>query len=318
MLNEMPDDDIPPSRPQAAITPAQIAQNTRPKSSAVSWLKDLMRKRASNANQIQDVLEDYIEELNENAADGNNPSVENQNTLIANVLKTRALRVDDIMVPRADIVAVSVDADIKDLKDLFKGAQFSRTPVYKDNLDNIIGIIHIKDILACLLEGAEIKIETLVREPVIVTPGMPVMDLFVTMREDKKPMALVVDEHGGIDGLVTINDVIEAIMGDIDDEFDQENQPQIIEKADGSLIVDGRMEIEDFEDRYGAVLDSEEREDVDTLGGLAFYLAGRVPKRGEVLRHDSGMVLEVLDADKSRVRRMRIRDISPRRDADAV
>lgn len=314
----MPDDDIPPSRPQAAISPAQIAQNTRPKSGAVSWLKDLMRKRASNANQIQDVLEDYIEELNENAADGNNPSVENQNTLIANVLKTRALRVDDIMVPRADIVAIGVDANVDDLKSLFKGAQFSRIPVYKDNLDNIIGIIHIKDLLSCLLDGAEVKIEPIVREALIVTPGMPVMDLFVTMREDKKPMALVVDEHGGIDGLVTINDVIEAIMGDIDDEFDQENQPQIIEKADGSLIVDGRMEIEDFEDRYGAVLDAEEREDVDTLGGLAFYLAGRVPKRGEVLRHDSGMVLEVLDADKSRVRRMRIRDISPRNDADAV
>ncbi len=315
MFKQMPDDDIPPSR---GATINHLPPQGRTKAGPVSWVKDLLRKRASNTNQIQDVLEDYIDELNEGAGAEADPAHESRNILITNVLKTRALRVDDIMVPRADIVAINVDAGTEDLKNLFQTAQFSRIPVFKEDLDHTTGILHIKDLLACLLDGREIKIESLVREAMIVTPGLPVMDLFLMMREDKKAMALVVDEHGGIDGLVTINDVVEAIMGDIDDEFDHENQPQVIEKVDGSLVVDGRMEIEDFEERYGAILKADEREDVDTIGGLAFYLAGRVPKRGETLRHESGMILEVIDADKSRVSLVRIRNITPHADADAV
>lgn len=318
MLNQMPDDEIPPSSKSQAkpVAPLHIPNGARAKTSPVSWVRDLLRRRPSNTNQIQDVLEHYIEELNE--AEDNDTALENHNTLIANVLKTRALRVDDIMVPRADIIAINCESGLEDLRNIYRTDQFSRVPVYKESLDNIIGFIHIKDLLSSLLEGRDVQIEPMVREAMIVTPGMPVMDLFLRMREDKMPMALVVDEHGGIDGLVTINDVVEAIMGDIDDEFDHEDQPQVIEKQDGSLIVDGRMEIEDFEERYGAVLTAEEREDVETLGGLAFYLAGRVPKRGESLRHGSGMILEVIEANKSRVNRLRLRNVGSTTDTDAV
>lgn len=310
MLNNMPDDDYPrgDASPVSFIHAAPAAQ--RVKNGPVSWLKSLIRARPSNSNNLQEAINDYIDELKETDIDA--ASAEGQKALISNVLKTHDLRVSDVMIPRADIIAVEENASNQDLARLFKQDQYqySRIPVYKGSLDHIIGVLHIKNLLACLLEGRECKLSDLVREAMIVGPGLPVMDLFLSMREGKKHMALVVDEHGGIDGLVTLNDVIEAVMGDIEDEFDHEEQPQVIEKPDGSLLIDARMEIEDFEERYGNFLDSDEREDIQTLGGLAFSLAGRVPKRGEILKHDSGLTLEVLDANASRVNRLRVRNLN--------
>lgn len=316
MLNFMPDDD-----PQTGVAPAPsssvIAPATSRKSGAVSWFRDLIRGKASNSNNhIQEALEDFIDELKESA--GDDASADNQKTLISNVLKAHDLKVSDIMLPRADIVAIDIKATHDDIRELFRNAQFSRIPVYDGNMDTIIGILHIKDLLACLLEGRDCQIKDLIREVTIVSPGLSVMDLFATLRDDKKYMALVVDEHGGIDGLVTLNDVIEAVMGDIDDEFDTENQIQVIEKADGSIVADARMEIEDFEERYGLFLTEEEREDIETLGGLAFSLAGRVPKRGESLKHRSGLVMDILDANASRVTRVRLRNLSPAPSPDEV
>ena len=127
-------------------------------------------------------------------------------------------------------------------------------------------------------------------------------------------MVLVVDEHGGIDGLVTVGDLIEEIVGEFDDEFDDDTAPQIIEKSDGSIMADARADIDDFEDQVGKILSEEEREEVDTLGGLVFFAAGRIPARGEVIKHDSGMVFEILDADQRRVSRLRICNIPKIRD----
>ncbi len=312
----MPDDDY--TRGGTSPTPsAQSASPPNRKSGAASWFRDLLRGKASNGNNIQEALDDFIDELKEET-DIDEISADNQKTLITNVLKTGDLKVSDIMIPRVDITAVDQNATHEDIKNLFRDRQFSRIPVYEGSLDHVIGILHIKDLLSCLLEGRECRLKDLVREITIVSPGMPVMDLFLMLRSEKKYMALVVDEHGGIDGLVTLNDVIEAVMGDIEDEFDTEDQPQVIEKPDGSLIADARMEIEDFEERYGSFLDSDEREDIQTLGGLAFALAGRVPKRGETLKHSSGMILEVLDANASRVNRVRMRNLSPIPSPDEV
>jgi CBS domain containing-hemolysin-like protein len=271
-----------------------------------------MRRKASNANRIQEAIEDFIEELEDTEED--KVSVNNQKTILTNVLKTHDLRVSDLMVPRADIVAVEENITREQLREVFRENQFSRIPVYKESLDNIIGVLHIKDLLACLLDGRECEVKSLLREVTIVPPGIPVMDLFLNLREDKKHMALVVDEHGGIDGLVTINDIVEAVMGDIDDEFDSDDEPQIIERSDGSILVDARFEMDDFEDLYGPFLSSEEREDIETIGGLAFSLAGRVPKKGDTLHHGSGLEMDVLDANASRVKRVRIRNL-PQRNA---
>lgn len=296
---------------------SQTMNETRPRVRAVAWLRNLLRGRPSNSNeQLQEALEDYIEELKE--SDQDDTSVDNQKELITNVLNTRDLRVHDIMVPRADIVAIEKNAGMEELKKLFTEKQFSRLPVYEENLDHIAGCIHIKDILNCLLDDKPCRITDMLRETLIVYPGLPIMDLFRMMRDDKKHMAMVVDEHGGIDGLVTVNDVIEAIVGDIDDEFDHEETLQLIEKPDGSIIADARTDIEDFEERFGRFLDAEEREDIETLGGLAFHIAGRVPVRGEVLRHDSGVALDILDADGRRVKRVRVRNLPARDNGDDV
>ena len=302
----MPDDDEPPLRAKSATSIS--ASDLRAKPTTVSWFRTLLRgKTATNSNQLQDAIEEYIEELKE--ADEDASVVESQKTFITNVINTHDMKVADVMVPRADIAALDVESTHEDLKELFGQHQFSRIPVYRDSLDHVIGIIHIKDILSRMMHGAPYKISDLVREVLFVSASLPVMDMFVMMRESKKHMALVVDEHGGIDGLVTIVDVIEAIVGDIEDEFDIEEQPQIIEKPDGSIVVDGRMDIEEFEERYGAILQADEREDVETLGGLATHIAGRLPKRGENFRHASGMVLEVSEADSRRVKRLRLRNI---------
>ncbi|PZQ43335.1 MAG: magnesium/cobalt efflux protein [Micavibrio aeruginosavorus] len=298
-----------------ATSPAPAKSGIR----AGAWFKHLLRGgRASNSNLLQDALEDYIEELKETDLD--DVSANNQKELITNVLNTRDLKVYNVMIPRADIIAIEQGADAAALRALFKEKQFSRIPVYKDNLDHIIGTIHIKDILNCLLDGGPCNLADVAREPLIVHPGLPVMDLFLQMREDKKHMALVVDEHGGIDGLVTLNDVMEAIVGDIDDEFDHEEQSKIVEKPDGSLVADARVDIEEFEEKYGKILDAEEREDVETLGGLAFHIAGRIPKRGETLKHASGMTLDIIDADSRKVNRLRIRNLParPASDTDQV
>jgi CBS domain containing-hemolysin-like protein len=219
------------------------------------------------------------------------------------------------MVPRANICAIDEDITTSEFAEFYQAAHFSRIPVYRGSLDKITGILHIKDLLVDLLNAKPFDVQSLVREPVIVTPGMPVMDLFLMMREEKRHMAFVVDEHGGIDGLVTINDIIEAIVGDIEDEFDQDDEPEIIEKADGSILADARLELEEFEDRYGRFLKSEERDDVETLGGLAIHIAGRVPRRGESLKHASGVVLDIIEADKRRVSRMRLHNV-PRKPAN--
>jgi len=277
----------------------------------------MMRTRTSNSNDLQEVLEDYIEELKESEGE-DDAATENQKTLITNVIKTRDLTVSDVMVPRADIMAIDENIGTFDLKDFFAKHQHSRIPVYRGSLDHVVGILHIKDILTHLLAGESFKITDLTREALIVTPGLPLMELFVMLREDKRHMALVLDEHGGIDGLITMIDVIEAIVGDIEDEFDNDEQPQLIEKPDGSIISDGRMDIEEFEERYGNILDADEREDIDTLGGLASSIAGRVPMKGETLKHSSGMILEIIESDHRRVKRLRLRNLPHRPANDEV
>ncbi len=308
----MSDEDYPSSGATAPVSPSPQKSQTERKSGPVSWVRDILRRRVSNSNNLQEAIDDFIEELND--TDLNTASADSQKALITNILKTHDLRVSDVMVPRADIVAIEIGSGLESLRDIFKEDQFSRFPVYKGQLDNVVGILHIKDVLACFLEQRDCELQSLMRDATIVSPRLPVMELFVTMRQEKKHMALVVDEHGGIDGLVTINDIVEALVGEIEDEFDNDEDPQIIEKADGSLIADARVDIEDFEEKYGDILTAEEREDVDTLAGLAFHLVGRIPKRGEKIEHSSGMVIEVLDANSRRVNRLRLRNL-PQKEA---
>ena len=262
-----------------------------------------------------------IAELVQEAADapetpGEMPDLDRQErALLANVLRLRGMSADDVMLPRADIVAISVDTTLPDALALIRDDGHSRLPVYRDQLDNIVGMVHIKDVFAYVGRAEEFKLEAILRRPLLVAPQIPVLDLLLQMRQARMHLALVVDEYGGIDGLITIEDLVEEIVGDIADEHDEVLGPLVTERADGTLDMDARLPIADFEARMGAVLTDDERDaDIDTLGGLVFSLAGRVPTRGEVLSHPSGVEFRVLDADARRLRRLRVRRVEPAQD----
>jgi CBS domain containing-hemolysin-like protein len=229
-----------------------------------------------------------------------------ERALIANVLRLRGTTADDIMIPRADIIAMPIDLTLEQALDLIRREGHSRMPVYREQLDDIAGMIHIKDVFAYIGKPEQFSVESILRKPLLVAPQIPVLDLLLQMRNNRMHLALVVDEYGGIDGLLTIEDLVETITGDIADEHDEPDLPMVVERPDGTLDIDARLPVEDFEARLGPVLTDEERAaDIDTVGGLVFTLAGRVPARGEVISHESGMEFRVLEADARRIRRVR-------------
>ncbi len=248
-----------------------------------------------------------IEELIEEQDNGEGSLGAGERALLANILKLRDRTVDDVMVPRADIVAVEVDTPFPALVQRMAEEAHSRMPVFRETLDDVVGMVHIKDVLTAMANRKPVELKDIVRDLTIVAPSMPVVDLLVQMRQKRQHMALVVDEFGGIDGLVTIEDLVEEIVGEIEDEHDEEATPHFVERPDGSIIADARVSIEDFEDRVGTFLTEDEREDIDTLGGLVVSLAGRVPGRGETLVHPSGLEFEIVDADPRRLKRLRVR-----------
>jgi magnesium and cobalt transporter len=261
-------------------------------------------------------LRDSIAELVQEAASavpqpGVAPELDRQErAMIANVLRLRGTTADDVMIPRADIVAMRVDVTLEQALSQFRAEGHSRLPVYREELDNLVGMVHVKDVLAYVGRPEAFRLENILRKPLLVAPQLPVLDLLLQMRQARMHLALVVDEYGGIDGLVTIEDLVETITGDIADEHDEVEGPMLTERADGSLDVDARLPVEAFEARLGAVLTDDEREaDIDTVGGLVFTLAGRVPARGEVLTHPSGLEFRVMDVDARKIRRLRVRRV---------
>ena len=268
-------------------------------------------------------LRQSIAELVQEAADaaqlpGQAPELDRQErALIANVLRLRGTTADDVMVPRADIVAMRVDVTLDQAVAVLRREGHSRLPIYHEQLDEIVGMVHIKDVFAYVGRPDAFKLESILRHPLMVAPQIPVLDLLLQMRQARMHLALVVDEYGGIDGLVTIEDLVETIVGDISDEHDEIAGPMVTERGDGALDIDARLPVEDFEARLGPVLTEDEREaDIDTVGGLVFTMAGRVPARGEVLSHPSGCEFRVLDADARRIRRLRVRRVPLERKPD--
>ena len=272
-------------------------------------LRNLLRRRGPEYS-----VRDSIAELVQEAADApHEPGVipeldRHERALIANILRMRGTTADDVMVPRADIVAIPVDVTLDQALDTIRREGHSRMPVFGEQLDDIVGMVHIKDVFAYVGRPEAFKLQDVARKPLLVAPQMPILDLLLQMRQARIHLALVVDEYGGIDGLVTIEDLVETITGDIADEHDEEDAPLIIERPDGTTDLDARLPVEDFEARFGPVLTDDERTaDIDTIGGLIFTLAGRVPPRGEVVTHSSGIEFRVLDADPRRIRRLRAR-----------
>jgi magnesium and cobalt transporter len=267
----------------------------------------LLRRRgdASLAEAIEELIEEgEVEEPEE-------PISAEERILLLNILKLRGRTADDVMVPRADIVAAPIGISFDGLVKLLVEEGHSRLPVYRETLDDVVGMIHMKDVLVHLaLREQPFEIAHMLREVLFVAPSARLLDLLLEMRLKRVHMALVVDEFGGIDGLLTIEDVVEEIVGEIEDEHDVEEQPKVVQRPDGTVLADARATIEEFEERVGPVLSEAEREeDIDTLGGLVFSLAGRIPKRGEVVQHPSGLSFEVVDADSRRIKRLKVKNL---------
>ena len=235
-----------------------------------------------------------------------------ERALIANVLRLRETTADDVMIPRADIVAIRLDVTLEQALEQIHKEGHSRLPVYREQLDDIVGMVHIKDVFAHASRPETFDLETILRRPLMIAPQIPVLDLLLQMRQARMHLALVVDEYGGIDGLVTIEDLVETITGEISDEHDEVARPLLTERPDGTVDLDARLSVEAFEQRFGNTLTEEERSaDIDTVGGLVFTLAGRVPARGEVISHPSGLEFRILDSDPRRIRRLRARPAIP-------
>lgn len=262
----------------------------------------------SNDVSLRESLEEAIEEHEE---DTNKVTLgDKEREMLFNVLEYGELRVDDVMVPRGDIVAVPNEVSFQDLVKVFAEAAHSRMPVFRETLDDVIGMVHVKDMLKLLADGidpAQFKLASIQRPVLYVPASMRVIDLLAKMRQSRTHMAVVVDEYGGTDGLVTVEDMVEEIVGEIEDEHDAVEDPELVTLPDGGYDADARLDIEELEETLGMNLTPDERaEDVDTLGGLVFLLADRVPDIGEIINHDSGHKFEVLDADPRRIRRIRI------------
>lgn len=265
------------------------------------WLKRLFGQR-NGGESLRDTIEELIEQENTENSEAGEEIV-----FLRNVLRLRDLAANDVMVPRADIVGVEIDTPLDALTSLMSGSAHSRMPVYRETLDDAVGMVHIKDVVAWQGSAETFTIAKILRRILFVAPSMPILELLLQMRVSRTHMALVVDEFGGTDGLVTIEDLVEEIVGEIQDEHDPDVAPMMADRADGSIEADARVAIADFEARIGSLLTPAERQaDIDTLGGLVFTLAGRVPSRGEVVRHPSGAEFEVLDADPRRIKRLRV------------
>ena len=269
-----------------------------------SFLRLIRRPR--DGYSLREAIDEMIEEP---SAEGSHLLSAHERVLIGNILKVYNRTAADVMVPRVDIVALDVETSFSEVLKCMIEQGHSRVPVYRETLDDVIGFIHVKDLLGPAADRQPTKLGPILRKVLFVAPSLLILDLLVQMRQARTHIAMVVDEFGGIDGLVTIEDLIEEIVGEIEDEYDVAEGPNLIERADGTLIADARIPIEQLEERQGIRLrPTGEQEEVDTLGGLVSSLAGRVPGRGEVIGHPSGIEFEVLDADPRRVKRLRVRN----------
>ncbi len=285
----------------------------------LSWLDRLVANLGFSSAVDPRTL---IEEALQNDESGSFTAAER--AMLQKTLRFKELRVEDVMVPRAEIVAVEDDASLSDLLAVFAEGGHSRVPVYRDTLDEPLGMVHVKDLMNWVIAQAAtpeagrgfdlgaadlsktIADAKILRDLIFAPPSMSALDLLVRMQCRHIHLALIIDEHGGTDGLVSIEDLLEEVVGNIEDEHDAGDAPLISQDGNG-LIADARAAIDEVEAKLGVLLSSENDEEVDTLGGLLFTMLGRVPARGEIIQHPSGLEFEVLDADRRRVKKLKVR-----------
>jgi CBS domain containing-hemolysin-like protein len=311
------------SSPERVLEPEQES----PADEDLTWFDRLLQTFGLGEEpDLRELIEDA---LARSKSDTLSPQERN---MLRRILRFGALTVEDVMVPRADIVAVDDSVSIEDLMRVFREAEHSRVPVYRETLDDPRGMIHIRDLMSWITEQANgddglglgkvdlkrrVGTIEIARELIYVPPSMSVLDLLLKMQSSQLHLALVVDEYGGTDGLVSIEDLVEEIVGEIADEHDVEDEPLIHIDPRLGLVCDARTPVENLEEYLGIDLVSDEQEeDIDTLGGVVFSIAGRIPARGELVPHASGVEFEVLDADPRRIKKLRIHVPKDQEEAD--
>ncbi|MBP1807317.1 hemolysin family protein [Rubellimicrobium aerolatum] len=253
-----------------------------------------------------------IEALSASDGDDEKPDTRPATPTYHSLVNLRRMRAEDVAIPKSEIVAVPVTIGLPDLVEEFRESGRTRIPVYEGSLDQPLGIVNLKDVALKhgFGRGADFDLRAMLRPLLYVPPSMPLATLLQKMQAERIHMALVIDEYGGTDGLCTIEDLLETVVGEIDDEHDVAEPQHVSREGEGVWIVDGATPIEEFEDAIGLDLTAHEEidaEEVDTMGGLVFLLAGHVAQKGEVVAHPDGPLFEVLDADSRRVRRLRVR-----------
>ena len=258
-----------------------------------------------NSNILNKNLDQELEQFvakRINADDSNGKKLSHENELLKNLAGLRGITASDVMVPRVDIVSVAMSDDFDEIvKQLIK-TNHSRVPVRNESLDDIVGILHIKDVLANLFLKEKQNIKSLLKKPIFVSPSISLLDLLYEMRIKRRHLALIVDEYGGIDGLVTIEDLVEELVGEIEDEHDLSSECRLEKMEDGSIVVEARIIIDLVEGFIQSIRKEDLNEEIETLGGFIVSIAGRVPVKGEVIKYSpSGLKFEILEADPRKV-----------------
>ena len=265
----------------------------------------LSKSQSNPREEIQDIISE--EGQKEEAFDAH------EKILLKNILGLRAITASDVMVPRADIVAVDIDESSENIVKKMTTAGHSRLPVFKGALDKVLGVIHIKDITSKISENENIDVKSLLRPAIFSSPSIRLLDLLQEMRLKRLHLALVLDEFGGVDGLLTIEDLVEEIVGEIQDEHDDPDAPLVSNSGNGILLADARLEMEELEQITGKLTTNESDFEIDTLGGLICSIVGRVPGRGECIRHPTGIEFQIIEGDARRVRKVKIRGVDQKR-----
>lgn len=294
--------------------PSRDAQ--RPRSGGLLGLIGTLLGGGRKEHDIKESIEDILED--EEDEQSLSPK---ERAMLRNVLKFGGLKVADLATPRADIVAVEASSGFDAVIAVFGEAQHSRLPIYHETLDEPLGMIHVKDMIPAITDSAARATFDLIaikRDIQFVTPSMPALDLLAKMQATHTHLALVMDEHGGTDGLISIEDLVEQIVGAIEDEHDTDEAEEFSPLPDGGFLADARLPIEEVEAATGVDLSTVDGEahDLDTIGGLMAAISGHVPQTGEVVRHRAGLAFEVIEADPRRVKRVRIRRFAPDEDGD--
>ena len=272
-------------------------------------IRELFKKFVFKKNTDNNNLKQSIETVLDNDLKGTEGISKHERLMLLNILKIDGIRSSDIMIPRADIGAVELNDSFEKVLEVFIKEAHSRVPIYEKNLDNIIGMIHIKDLVNYQNQKTTETnfLQNLKREILEIPPSMPVLDLLLKMQLTRLHMGIVIDEYGCTDGLVTIEDVIEEITGEIEDEHDEKNLPMLIKSSLNTFEASARIEIDELQKVTNVeFLNSYDNDDVDTLGGLIFSITGRVPQRGEIIKHTSGTTFEIKDADPMKIKSVKV------------